>query len=287
MSQPYHSKYIDPFSDTGFKVIFGREGYSEDVLRQFLNEVFRGQPMFESIKEVKFVNNERSRDRAGGKTIIHDVMCTTEQGHRFIVEMQSSYQRQFLVRAIYYVSRGVTDQSIQLSGGREWTYDFMPVVGTFITKFNVPGLPRKVLTHIGLADVDSGELIENHIRFAFIQTSFFDKTQDECVSEFDKIIYIMKNMQSLNDIPFKTNETDIYSQMDELAQYANLSPEDRRIYDYELKQSRDRACELESAYYSGRQQQTLQIAANMKTMGMSFDSIAKATGLTEEEIEKL
>lgn len=100
-------KYIDPFTDTGFKVIFGKENQSEIILKGFLNELFANQPYFEPIEDLTYINTERVRERRGGKTIIHDVMCTTSTGHRFIVEMQKALKDDFIYRSMYYLCRGV------------------------------------------------------------------------------------------------------------------------------------------------------------------------------------
>ena len=45
-------KFINPFVDTSFKLIFGRESHSEEFLIDFLNEIFRGDPDFEEIVSV-------------------------------------------------------------------------------------------------------------------------------------------------------------------------------------------------------------------------------------------
>ena len=301
--------YIDPFSDTGFKAIFGREGMSEEILKKFLNEIFKGQPNFEEIETVQFINNERSREHEDDKTIIHDVICTTDSGSRFIVEMQAGYQKRFLVRAIYYVSRGITDQARRYPDidsekwKEEWKYEFFPVIGTFITRHRIPGLPDKVLTHVALTDLDTGQIVNDSLRFAFIQTNYFNKEEKDCKTDLDKILYIIKHMPTLYAIPFKETEGDIYSQIDGLARYANLTPQQKREYDRELKERWDRAAEAESHFLDGkaeghaeglaeghakgRAEEAREIAKKLKKMGSPMDFITHATGLSAEEVEKL
>ena len=48
-----------------------------------------------------------------------------------------------------------------------------------------------------------------------------------------------------------------------------------------------RNTELEEALAKGSQEKALEIAKNMLNAKMDFDSIAKMTGLSMEEIEKL
>lgn len=290
-----HPVFIDPFSDTGFKAIFGREGMSETVLRDFINEVFRGEPMFEHVKEVRFNNTVRNSETDDDKTIIHDVTCITESGHRFIVEMQKGWQDNFVMRAVYYVSRGITDQALRYDGDPVWEYSIKPVAGVFVSAFRIPGLPDKVLTHLGLVDTDTKEFVYDHIRFAFIQTPYFNKQRSECHTAFDKIIYVLKNMPTLEEIPFKENPDDIFSRMEQLARYANLTKRERAEYAAELKRRRDEASRmssmkrlgLEEGEAKGRADEKLEIARKMKAGGMSAEQIASFTGLTPEEIIKI
>lgn len=53
------AKYIDPFTDTGFKIIFGKEHVSNDILRSFLNVLFEGDPVLSDIKRVEYRPNEK------------------------------------------------------------------------------------------------------------------------------------------------------------------------------------------------------------------------------------
>lgn len=39
------SRFVDPFTDTGFKIIFGKENKSNEILKAFLNDLFEGQPI--------------------------------------------------------------------------------------------------------------------------------------------------------------------------------------------------------------------------------------------------
>ena len=289
------SKYIDAFSDTGFKALFGKQGQSEGILREFLNEVFRGQPDFEEIKDVRFLNSERTKESKRDKTIIHDIICTTDSGRQFIVEMQKANQENFVLRAIYYVARGVTDQAVRKPGEPLWTYKFMPISGVYMTAFKIGGMPQKLITHVGLSDLDTGELINSHIRFAFIQTPYFNKMEGECVTKFEKIIYTLKNMPSLLAIPFKEYEGDFFSRIEQAARYASLSKSEKKRYDMEMKREWDRASELETAMHEGEKKGLAKgraegVADTVKGMlkaGIQIDVISQITGLSKKHIETL
>ena len=79
------SKFINPFTDYGFKLIFGRE-VSKNLLIEFLNDLLEGERV---ITDLTFLNNEQLPDYPEGRGIIYDVYCTTDTGEKIIVEMQN------------------------------------------------------------------------------------------------------------------------------------------------------------------------------------------------------
>ena len=70
-----------------------------------------------------------------------------------------------------------------------------------------------------------------------------------------------------------------------------MSPRDKWLYDSRMKYEHDRASCISEGYRRGIErgsyQKALETAKNLLEMGFSPDSIIKATGLTQEEIEKL
>lgn len=41
------SRFVDPFTDIGFKIVFGKENKSNDILMAFLNDLFSGEEDFD------------------------------------------------------------------------------------------------------------------------------------------------------------------------------------------------------------------------------------------------
>ena len=46
------SRFVDPFTDVGFKIVFGKENQSNEILRSFLNDLFQDQEDFDPIKSL-------------------------------------------------------------------------------------------------------------------------------------------------------------------------------------------------------------------------------------------
>ncbi|MFG6425124.1 MAG: Rpn family recombination-promoting nuclease/putative transposase [Muribaculaceae bacterium] len=56
------STYINPMTDFGFKYIFGREE-SKDFLIDFLNNLLKDEPGFDTIIDLQYLDKEKSRRR--------------------------------------------------------------------------------------------------------------------------------------------------------------------------------------------------------------------------------
>ena len=102
-------KFINPFTDFGFKHIFGRE-MDKDILIEFLNDLLEGE---HTIKDLRIMNNERLPETEQGRKVIFDIHCETDKGERIIIEMQNREQPHFKDRALYYLSHSVVEQGIK------------------------------------------------------------------------------------------------------------------------------------------------------------------------------
>ena len=92
-------KYIDPFTDFGFKKLFGEE-CNKDLLLDFLNELLHK-------KEGKIINLTYLKSEQLGRSdedrkAIFDLHCENEKGEKIIVEMQKTKQKFFKDRELYY-----------------------------------------------------------------------------------------------------------------------------------------------------------------------------------------
>ena len=94
----------------------------------------------------------------------------------------------------------------------------------------------------------------------------------------------------MKEISFKDRDA-IFGRLEELASRGNMSKEERAQYDYEWKIYNDYLNTFNSAEKKGRAEgraeEKLEIAKNMKNMGILTDVIATTTGLSIEEREKL
>ena len=112
-------RYINPFTDWGFKRLFGQE-FSKDLLINFLNDLFEGE--FQ-IKDVTFKDKEQLGDSNDLRGCIFDIYCVTDDDKHFIVEMQNRWVPFFVTRFIY-LSLPFFDKSEEEceTGFEKWIY---------------------------------------------------------------------------------------------------------------------------------------------------------------------
>lgn len=93
-------------------------------------------------------------------------------------------------------------------------------------------------------------------------------------------------MEVLNRLPWEAQNS-VFERLAKIADISAMSKADREKYDESIKKYRDTLCVMEGTFEKGRAKERIEIARNLKTMGMNNVDIQKATGLSIEEIEKL
>ena len=182
------AKFINPFTDVGFKRIFGQE-VSKDLLIDFLNDLLVDE---RHIKDIRFLDKELLPEFEGDRGVIYDIYCTDENGDHFIVEMQNKQQINFKERTLFYLSHAITRQGER---GAEWMFDLKAVYGVFFMNFALKDAPRKLRTDIVLADRETHETFSDKLRFIFIELPSFKKTEEECENDFEQVA-IQRQLQA-------------------------------------------------------------------------------------------
>ena len=90
-------KFVNPFTDIGFKIIFGQPA-SKPFLITLLNELLAGE---HRIEDLVFLDKEDHAEHVRDKGIIYDLYCRTSTGEYIIVEMQNRKHLDFVDRTLY------------------------------------------------------------------------------------------------------------------------------------------------------------------------------------------
>ena len=267
--------YINPYTDFGFKKLFGEEG-NKDLLIDFLNQML---PPHHQIENLNFRNVEHLADLPTERKAIFDVHCKAVSGERFIVEMQKAKIKYFKDRSLFYVTFPIREQAQK----GEWDFQLEPVYFVAILDFHYDEEEekRKFRRDVSLKDQD-GEEFFSKLHFRFLQMPLFKSKENELQTKFDKWCYFLKNLESFDHIPAILNEP-IFQKAFETSKIANLTPEQRNLYDENLIQYWG----MKSAVDTAVEEREVAIAKNAILEGANNKFIAKITGLTVEEVEKL
>ena len=276
-------KFINPFTDVGFKRIFGQE-VSKPVLLAFLNSLLDGERM---IVDLKFLDKEQLGLSDGDRSLIYDVYCETEAGEHIIVEMQYKYQPYFKERSIYYTARSIVEQGER---GSEWKYNIKAVYLVAFLNFKISDISKDFRTDVALMDMKHRTLFSDKVRLVYLQLPYFVKEADECENVFERIIFVLKHMDILQRMPWIAQDA-VFKRLSEIAEVASLNKEERKKYDESLRHFRDTLAVMEGQYQEGKAkgmtEGKTESARAMKADGMPIELISKYTGLAAEEIERL
>lgn len=290
--KPTVKKYIDPLTDFGFKRLFGSEP-NKDLLIDFLNGVFRGR---KHIADLVYNKNEHPGETVNEGGAIFDLTCTGNDGEQFIIEVQRGKQGNFKQRAIFYTSRLVTEQAPK--GKRsEWAYNVKEVyLIALLEDFSLDNIESDggFLHDICLSNRETGKVFYEGLGYIFIELIKFVKTEAELDTDLDKWLYVLKNTSSMNKIPVYLRKP-IFEKLFNIAEYSNLTKEEKTMYDTSLKRKWDNKAVLDyavneaakEAAKEAKQEEKMEIAREMKMDGISVEQIAKFTKLSIEKIEKL
>ena len=271
-------KFINPFTDFGFHRIFGQEVHKE-LLIDFLNQLFFGEHY---IEDITFLNPIQTPETMDDRGIVFDVHCKDSNGNLFVVEMQTGAQPYFHDRGLYYLARAISNQGQK---GKDWKFVLQPVYGVFLLNYKMD-VNSKFRTDVILADRETGRMFSDRIRQVYLELPYFQKEPDECENDFERWIYLLKHMDTLERMPFKAKKA-VFDKLLEVADVANLSKEERIQYDEALKRYRDYKNTIDYAEEKGILKGKESTARNMKADGLSHSIIQKYTGLSLEDIDKL
>ena len=279
--------FINPFTDWGFKKIFGQE-VTKDILITFLNSLLEGEHV---ITDLTFLNKEQVPEAKDMRGIIYDVYCTTDKGERIIVEMQNRDQTHFIDRTTFYMAKAISSQ-----GQRgNWDYRLDAVYGVFFMNFRSSELGSdKLRTDIVLSDKETHKMLTDKVRMIYLQLPCFTKTEEECTTLFDCFIYTLKNMEILDRMPFMARNA-VFRKLAEIADVNTLTQEEHEKYDSSIKVLRDNIAVYQGAIREGEMRgeerglkkgraETIRM---LLASGMSVEQVAAALKTTTDELEEL
>ncbi len=285
--------YINPFTDFGFKKLFGEE-QSKEMLIDFLNQIL---PEEDQIKTLTFHKNEHYARSEADRKAIFDLFCENEIGEKFIIELQRAKQKNFLERTIYYATFPLQEQA---EPGKEWTFDLKGVYSIGILNFELDDhiFPKEDLLHTAkLMNIKTCDVLYDKLTFIYLETPKFTKTLDQLENRFDKWLYLLRNLHLLENRPQQLQER-VFENFFEIAQISKLDKMEAHQYQESLKSMRDYYNTIkysrEEGREEGREEERLknlkekrQSVIEMLKENLPLEKIVRFSGLNINEVKNI
>ena len=286
MADDTRERFINPYTDFGFKKLFGTE-MNKDLLISFLNALFNNSER--EIEDVQYLNGENLGDGYGDRRSVFDVYCMTKDGSRFIVEMQKAEQTYFKDRSVYYATTPIRQQAPK----GKWDYHLEDVYTVGILNFEFPNdeYPADSYRHeVKLKDVEDNHVFYDKLTFVYLEMPKFNKTEDELETMFDKWMFVLRNLSRLLERP-KALQDRIFQRLFDQAEIAKYSDAERRLYEASQKEYWDYTSTLETAERKGIQlgvfHEKIDTVHRMNSKGYSVEDISEIAGLSIDEIKRI
>jgi len=226
-------KYVNPFTDFGFKKLFGEEPHKE-LLISFLNTLL---PEKHQIQDLQYTRNEQQVASILDRKAIFDLSCTSLTGERFIVELQKAKQNYFKDRSVYYATFPIQEQAQR----GDWNYKLAAVYTVGILDFTFEEdreAAEKQVVHFIQLKNQQRHVFYDKLTFIYLTLPYFQKTLAELETDQDKWFYIFKHLHELQEIP-PALQGRVFRKLFEAAQIACFNPAERQAYEDSLKYYRD------------------------------------------------
>jgi len=295
MNADFVEKYINPFTDYGFKRIFGEEA-NKDLLMDFLSELLREEQG--DIKNITYLKTEHLGATELDRKAVFDLYCENEQGEKFIVELQKTRQYFFKDRALYYSTFPIQEQAKK---GSLWNFELKAIYTIAILDFVFDEDKKdtdKYKYFVKLSDIETNKVFYDKLTFVYLEMPKFKKPLEEIETHFEKWLYVLRHLNELDKMPVKLTER-IFKKLFDVAEIAKfnreqlLQYEDSLKYYWDLKNSLDtkfREGEIKGkieGLIEGEIKGKIETAKNLLKMKADIDFIVAATGLKKAEIEKI
>lgn len=240
-------KYVNVFTDFGFKKLFG-EKPSKPLLLDFLNELLIEQEG--PIKNITYLNTEHLGSSPLDRRAIFDIYCENEKGEKFIVELQKAKESYFKDRTLFYATFPIQEQAKQ----NDWDFKLKAVYTVAILDFvfeEDKSDIHKYRYDVKLTDIETCKVFYDKLTFIYLELPKFKKKIDELSTNFEKWLFVLKNLHKLNKIPDQLKEKR-FEKLFAIAEVAHFTREELKSYEDSKKFYRDIKNSMDTAFEEGK-----------------------------------
>lgn len=280
--------FVDLLVDGNFKLIFSNPA-NKDILISLLNEFIPSK-----ISDLKLVMQEKRGRQPHLKNSIFDLDCEFDDGRTAVVEVQFNSRADYLDRMLYYSTWPISEQ--KLVSEKNYTLKEVYIISfcNFALVHDKGWDEDKVVSSYSLREDSNGEMMTGALHFIYVELARFRKEENELKTQLESFLYYLKNMGKMKMPPRKS----AYAPVDKMVKVTaveSLSPEDRTIYDRNMRNQFDIRTEKLMAQEEARAEGLAEgeakgkaeMARRMKADGVPVEAIVKYSGLSEAEIKAL
>ncbi|MGL4620118.1 MAG: Rpn family recombination-promoting nuclease/putative transposase [Chroococcidiopsis sp.] len=276
--------FINPKTDYAFKKIFG-SSESKDILISFLNAIiYEGNP---TIEDLEIIDPNLPPRVEGLKDSSLDVKAQLADGTLVIIEMQVLNVESFGQRILYNAAKTYASQLQRGQGYRM----LKPVIALTITDFEMFKNSNNLISRFVYKEENSNlPYPDNDLKLVFVELPKFTKTVDQLETLADKWIYFMKYAITITEIPPVIDSVPEIHQAFDIADRANLSPEEianierQEMFIYDQQGTIIKA--VKDAERDARQEEKRTIARQLLDR-LDDETISQTTRLSIEDVRNL
>jgi predicted transposase/invertase (TIGR01784 family) len=275
------SVYINPLTDFGFKRLF----YNKELLMSFLNDV-----VGTDIKDIVYRPTEGLGWFYEERTIIFDLLCTTQDDDFIVVEMQLGHQTYFRDRALFYGAHIIRKQAPRR---KYWNFNLKKVYIVSILNFKIfndEASKDKVIERAYVYRETVKERLSDKLQMIFIELPKFKKEASELQDNTDMWLYLLKNTVGLKTCPPEITGR-IFKLFLEISEKNQLTQTEMDRYAVSLERSYQMRDVANYARMEGKQEglmeKSIQFAIKLLKRNETIEEVVALTDLSREQVQAL
>lgn len=303
------ARFLDPKADLTFKKVFGEH---PDLVRSFLNAML---PLDgdEEIKSIEYLPVEMVPENPLKKNTIVDVRCKDHRGRVFIVEMQMIWSREFMQRVLFNASKAYVRQ---LDKNEDYNllqpvYSlnlvnevFEPELKDYYHYYSMVNIEHtdKVIEGLHLVFVELPKFTPHTFsekRMHVLWMRFLTEIDEKTVSVPDELL---SNPETKRAVEMVRQSAFTPAQIEGYDKFWDMIRTERTYYASAHRKglaegraegraqgraqglAEGRAEGKAEGVAEGKRQEKIETAKRLLALGVDVATVAKATGLTESEI---
>lgn len=302
-------RYACLLFDSTLKTVLGT-AENEKLFIEMLEFLLPGK----HISSISPINKEYHGFVNSEKRVTFDLLCKNDDtDEEFLVEVQNAPSDSYPDRVLYYSYYPLREQlakkdlklleekdkeekkNKQNRGDSErdrMDYSLKPVYVISFVNFKLDhkseeAIEEDYVSRYELRNGHNGEILTHALNFVFIEMDrlpFMKDEWDKCRTRMERFVFAFKYMHTFEEFPETFAKDPLLGDMAKAAKLANMPIDRLNEYEKNMRTELDRLSEINTAKRIGREEEKAEVAKNLLALGVDSATIAKATGLTEEQV---